>query len=66
MFCFVLIFFQYEEVTVLLTWAAIFHDILCDKHSLMDILTTKLTKVKTPKFIGITRVTCLQAVIAVI
>ena len=38
----------------------------CDKHSLIDILITKLTKLKTPKFIlGITRVTCLQAVIAV-
>ena len=53
-------------MTVLLTWAAIFHDIVCDKHSLIDILITKLTKLKTPKFIlGITRVTCLQAVIAV-
>lgn len=57
----------YEEVTVLLTWAAVFRDILCDtEHSLIDILITKLTKLKNPKFIGITRVTCLQAVIAVI
>lgn len=33
-------------MTVLLTWAAVFRDILCDKHSLIDILITKLTKLK--------------------